>query len=363
MAHDKFLRLFPPPHYLAPAAVGLDISDRSVKFVRLNYGPAGLRLIDYGDEAVPAGAVEAGEIKQPEVLAKVLLALSRRARFRQVAVSLPEEEAYLVRLALPLMDEADVRGSLELQLEEHIPLAVADTVFDYEIVSRGAKLEVAVTALPKRIVAAYAGVVAAGGLVAEAMEIEAQAVVRAVVAQTSAAGDLVMVVDFGKTRTSFFVTRGRQVLWTSTVNNIGGEDITHALEKTLGTDYNTAERYKVERGFLPSAANRETFFAIVPLVSVLRDEINKQLSYWLTHQSATATSTNKIGRVILCGGQATLPGLVDYLNLSLGLPVALGNVWTNLFSLDEYIPSINLNQSLRYATSLGLALRRFHLTS
>jgi hypothetical protein len=39
--------------------------------------------------------------------------------------------------------------------------------------------------------------------------------------------------------------------------------------------------------------------------------------------------------------------------------VHIGAVWQNAFSLGKYIPPIPKNQSLRFATVIGLALRKY----
>ncbi len=90
---------------------------------------------------------------------------------------------------------------------------------------------------------------------------------------------------------------------------------------------------------------------------MLKDEIVKHFTWWEGRRGDDRHLDRAIEKVVVCGGQATLPGLIDYLNLNLPLPVELGNPWINIFAFDQYIPPINLNQSLRYTTSLGLALR------
>lgn len=356
-----FAKFFPTPRYLVRPAAGLDISDQSVKFVELTRRHGELRVRRYGEKTIPVGAIEAGMIKDEARLISALSALATEEGLSEVAMSLPEEEAYVIRLTVPEIDPRELRGSLELQLEEHIPLPVSEIVFDYEILPPapplppGGGYDLSLSAFPKNIIAAYSKVLAAAGLRPLGAEIEAQAIVRSVV--PAEADTLALIVDFGKTRTSFFITRGWNVLFTATTRYIGGEDITKAVEKSLHLSYREAERLKIEQGLL-MVKNRELFFAILPIVSVLRDELIKHYSWWESHQDARQLDRS-IEKIIICGGQATLPGLVDYLNLNLDWPVELGNPWTNLFSLDDYIPPINLNQALRYTTSLGLALRSF----
>lgn len=354
-----FPKFFPTPKYLARPAVGLDISDQSIKFIELARSSDRLKIVKYGEQAVPAGAIEAGIIKDEVGLVAALSALRAEHDLTRVVVSLPEEEAYVVRLTLPYVAPAELRDSLELQLEEHIPLPVDEIVFDYEILgapnqARG-EYNLSLSAFPKNIIVSYTAALEAAGLVPLAAEIEAQAIARSVVRS----GDerLTMIVDFGKTRTSFFITSGAIVLFTATAAHIGGEDLTKSIQKNLNLSYDEAEHLKIEQGLLTIKKHQELFFSILPIVSVLRDEIVKHFAWWDSRRGDHSRFDRAIERVVVSGGQATLPGLIDYLNLNFNWPVELGNPWTNVFSLEDYIPPINLNQSLRYTTSLGLALR------
>lgn len=342
-------------------AAGLDISDQSVKFSVLERTRRGLNLTHYGEKSIPVGTIASGLIKDHETLVTILKSLATEFGLRYVVASLPEEEAYIVRLKLPAMPPHQIRESLELQLEEHVPIPPAEAVFDYEIFNphggTGQGYDLGVSVLPRKTVTAYGEIFQAAGMLPLAFEIEAQAITRAVVP----AGDarVSLVVDFGKTRTSFFIANGWTVLFTATAQNIGGEDITRSIQKHLKLDYASAEKLKVDQGPFFSKKNQEFFSAITPMVSVLRDEIKKQYEYWEAHQQEVGEVGQAISRIILCGGQSTLPGLVDYLAGSIGAPVELGNPWTNILSFDETIPDLNLNQALRYTTALGLALRSF----
>ena len=359
MKRARFLRLFPTPRYLAMPAAGLDISDQSVKFIKLAWRGGEIAIEHYGEQSIPVGTIESGAVRNLAALADILTELKQKYRLAEVVASMPEEEAYIVRLALPAREPSELRESIELQLEEHVPLPAGEAVFDYEVIDapsaeRG-NYELAISALPQRTVTSYTEAFARARLRPMAFEVEAHAIARAVI--RSGEDRLAMIIDFGKTRTSFFIVSGWSVVFTATTKNIGGEDITTAIQKSLNLPHDEAEQLKVERGLLTAHNQRELFFAVIPIISVLRDEITKHQSYWETHRENHGRLGRRLEEVIICGGQATLPGLIDYLNMNLDLPVTLGNPWINLFSFEKYIPPINLNQALRYTTAIGLSLR------
>jgi cell division ATPase FtsA len=100
------------------------------------------------------------------------------------------------------------------------------------------------------------------------------------------------------------------------------------------------------------------FPVIINEISVLRDEINKQYTYWETHNDNNKEH-EKINRIILCGGDANLAGLSDYLELTMKIKVENANVWVNILNTEDSIPKMSFEQSLSYATVLGLALGNY----
>lgn len=355
MTAGLFSRLFPPPKYLALPASGLDLSDRSLKFVTLERGGEGLRLVHFGEKAIPLDVLQSGQIKNQAALIEILQRAKNEWHLEQVVMALPEERAYVVRVNLPNVAVGEERESIELQLEENVPLPAAEMVFDYERLS-SKHAAVIVSAFPRQFVAEYEAVLAKAGLRPLALEVEAQAVARAVVPANHS--KTVLVIDFGKTRTSFFIVRAGQVLFTSTSAQLGGDIMTRAIEKNLNLTADQAETLKLQQGLLAGPEQEELAMALVPALSVLRDEILKLGDYWEQHLTNSGTGEGKIAQIMLCGGEAVLPGLADYLTGQLPLPVALANVWVNVIDINQKVPALDFHQSLRYATAIGLALRR-----
>ena len=111
-----------------------------------------------------------------------------------------------------------------------------------------------------------------------------------------------------------------------------------------------------EVGLLRRSEGKSPFGSIVRVASVLRDEIWQRLNYWNSGDSNLGKRST-IARVLLCGGNANIPGLAEYLTSDMGLPVGLANPWVNMISFEDYIPPMTRRESLKYCAALGLALR------
>lgn len=335
-------------------AVGLDVSDQSIRFVELLPHKGRYMLGRYGEKKIPLGIMESGKIKDIGGLKKILMSLHDEYKLGLVNVSIPEEQAYLVRMTLPRVEKSELRGSIELQLEEYIPLKPEEAVFDYEIISdNNREYDIEVSALPRAVAESYFGLFENTGLTPLVFEIEAQAIARAVLPRGDTATH--MIIDFGETRTGLAVVSDGVVMFASTLD-IGGHILNTAIEKAFHVSGEEAELMKREYGLVKNYADKEFFFTIAQPISILKDEINKHFIYWHTHPDPGEKERKKINDIILCGGDSNLLGLSDYLSANLKVPVEIANVWVNVNSTNSYIPEITLKDSLRYATAIGLTL-------
>ncbi|MFA5934138.1 MAG: type IV pilus assembly protein PilM [Candidatus Paceibacterota bacterium] len=349
---------FPVPRFLALSSVGIDISDTSVKFTSLKETKTGLELRTHGHKNIPSDVVTVGIIKDPIQLEKILKEIKQETGISCARVTLPEEQAYIFALNLPKLKLSEIRNAIELQLEENIPLPASEAIFDYEFIEESdTSYKVQISALPRTIVDSYVAVLESAGFISLSFELEAQAITRAVVPK----GDdsTMMIIDFGAMRTGISVVSKGIVRFMSTVD-IGGIALTNMIKKGLSIDFEHAEELKKENGLLRNSANKELFSILLNSVSILRDEINRHYIYWHTHKDESGNDREKINRIILCGGDAHLPGLLGYLTTSMRTKVELANIWSNINSLEHYSPKINFGESLIYSTALGLALRDFY---
>ena len=69
-----------------------------------------------------------------------------------------------------------------------------------------------------------------------------------------------------------------------------------------------------------------------------------------------------LAQVMLCGGDANLVGLGQYLAATVRRETVLGNPFINLTVPTGSVPPIPKNLSLKYTTALGLGLRAASFT-
>lgn len=351
MTQDRFLKFFPVPKYLQFPAVGLDLSDGTIKFLELIQDSGGIRVGMHGRRPYSEGEI-----------ISVLSDIQRRFSFDMVNVSIPEEDSFFVRIRLPFIKPSEIRGAVELQLEEYIPYSANEVEFDYEVLKTDPRpsgyVDVNVSVLPKKVLRNYLEIFQKARIQPISLTIEAEATSRATVAKDDKG--VVMVVNIGRVNTVLSIIKNGAV-WVSYTFKFGGDVIVKRLQEICQLSVEDAERAKNEKGLINSSENQEIFGCLLPMVSSVRDEIRRHRLYWSEHGGGVADDgdSNDISRVIICGSQAIIPGFRSYLSTALNIDVILANPWINLIDFDEYIPPLNHKDSLEYATAIGLAMASF----
>ena len=345
---------------------GLDISDLSLKIIKLEKDGKGLKLSSFGETIIPKGIIEGGEIKDIENLTKIIKkglkqVKGKRIRTKYVVSSLPEEKSFLDILQIPVMKEEEVENAVKFEAENHIPLKLDDVYFDFEKIQPISKQkkyqEILIAATPKHIVDPYFKALEQAGLRPIALEIESLAIVRSLIKKNTSTGPL-LIIDFGETRTSFIIFSGKSLRFTSTIP-ISSQALTKNISKNLKISYEKAEKLKKKEGLEGSKGISE---AIIPPLTDLAEQIKTYLKYYRSHtpQGQILIDKKKLERILLCGGGANLKGLVGFLSSTLKVKVELSNPWINILKETvKEVPELSFEKSLAYTSALGLALRNY----
>lgn len=350
---------------LKPEAFGLDISDLSLKIIKLRRKKKTLSLVSFGEISLQPGVIESGEVKDGKALAEAInLACSKikgeRLGTKYVIASLPEEKSFIQAIKMPLMGEEELKKAVYFEAENYIPLPIKEVYLDSQIISSTKEhTNVLIAALPKKIVDPYVVALKNGGLIPLALEVESLAVSRALVEKKTDSPPLLLI-DLGATRTSFIIFSGHSVRFTSSIP-VSSQKLTEAIARYLKMDIDEAEKLKIKHGLeYQDKEGKEVFNAIVPGLADLIKQIKKHLDYYQTHATDEHTSPNnkKMTKIFLCGGGANLKGLADFISSEFKIPVELANPWVNILPRPlKKVPEISFKKSLSYTTALGLSLR------
>lgn len=353
------------PQVLAPKAVGIDISDASIKWIVLEGSRRGvLTLSDWGEVELPEGIIDSGVVHDVPGLAAALKQLKQRIpHVRAAHAALPEEAAFIYNVSItPGSSRKQILNLIEFDLDTRVPIPPSQAVYDFTKIpgETDSKAEVGVVVFPRELAKSYAAAFAAADIELLSLEVEARSVARAVVPER-AEEPVVLIVDFGGTRTGLAVVKRGIPIFSSTVD-IGGDAITQALIEKGALKPEEVTQWKNDRGLNPTqtdASSRAALEAISGVTSALGDEVAKHYRYWDTRRDESGARVSPISRVLLVGGSANLNGLPEYISSRVQAPAERSNVWQAVSSFDDFVPPIDVHVALQYATAIGLALRSF----
>ena len=241
---------------MAKVRVGLDIGATAVRAAELQGGDAPV-VVRAAQVPLPEGAVEAGEIRQPELVSEAIRELWHRGGFksRQVYMGVGNQRVVVREIALPWLPEKELRASLGFQAQEFIPMPVEDAVLDFdplgEFEQEGRRmLRLILVAAQRAMVNTVVDVALAAKLEPVGVDLVPFAMARAVgmpeVGMEDEEGGEEAIVDIGATVTNILVHE-RGVTRFVRILPSGGRDITLAIARNFGVESDVAERSSGER--------------------------------------------------------------------------------------------------------------------
>ncbi|MDP3093901.1 MAG: type IV pilus assembly protein PilM [bacterium] len=370
---------------LKTEAFGIDISDFSVKIAKLKIRGREFDLACFGEEPIPPGLVDNGDIKDEVALAKIInqslaKAKGEKIRTKEVIFSLPDERAFLRIIQLPKMTPEELRKAVPFEAENHIPIPIKESYLDFEavepLVDHLDHCDVLLGAVPQKLVDSYIRTLKMAGLNPFAVDIESLSISRALVKNWISTRSILLI-DFGATRTVLIIFSGRTIRFVNSVS-FSSEELTKAIALELKISRDEAKRIQMNYGLEAKTKvqlqektgdfelereildDHRVLKALAPFLEQLTAEIKKFLDFCYSHASHEhlPLARQEVTQVLLSGGGANLKGLDKYLARELGVSVTFGNPWVNILPEPQSrVPEEYLRRSLAYANVLGLALR------
>ena len=388
--------------------IGVDVGSTAVRVAEVAAGEIPV-IVRAAQVPLPPGVVEAGEVRQPEVVAEALRELWSKAgvKSKQVHLGVGNQRVVVRELALPWLPEKELRDTLGFQVQEFIPMASDEAVLDFdplgEMDQGGRRMvRILLVAAHKPMVNALVEAALAAKLDPQGIDLTPFAVIRAVGAgddglDLDSSGDEA-IVDIGAQVTSICV-HDRGVSRFVRMLPSGGRDITLALASALGVDDEMAERLKrgerfggiadavpavgspadgapavqlpppadalpvdtLPTGTLPVEAPRGVPGVLADPAEVrdlaltragsFVDEVRSSLEFY-TAQTPNA----QIGRVLVVGGGSRLDGLLELLQERLPVPVDRGRLFERAKSEIELSAEASAEAEAVLAVAVGLAI-------
>ena len=340
---------------------GVDLSDLNVKVIQLEREGEKDRVVSYGRISIPPGCINDGEIIDKDKVVSALrdvvrTSIPKRIRAKKVICSLPETKAFLRIINIPRMRKEEAHEAVKWEMEANIPISIDQACYDWHILgsnfcpAESSKMSVLVVAVSRKVIDQFIEVFDLAGLDIVDMEIESIAQARSLLGKKSEK-ETVFIVDIGSRRTSFFASIGNAPCFTSSIP-ISNRSFSDAIAAYFNISPEESEQIRLSYGIGSMAVSDPVFSSVEPILENLTMEMKKFMDFYL----GGLKYSSSIDRIIVCGSGATVKGVIPYLSKKMDKEVEVGNPWINL-NLSKEVPIISRENSVKYATAIGLALK------
>jgi type IV pilus assembly protein PilM len=332
---------------------GLDVGTSAVKVVQLREAAGGWTLTAFASAPLPPDAIAEGVIKDPPAVIDAIKQAVAKAGItsREAAIGISGRELITKKVRMPEVPAKELRDAVQLEAEHHIPFAFDEVFLDYHVVSRqGGVMELIVVAVKKSKVNEYVAVVQDAGLEPAIVDVDVFALGNQFEHNyPDDSADTVALIDLGASVMKTNVVRGGTSIFARDVP-FGGNHYTQAIADRLHTTFEEAERAKV--GTSTDIASD----AIVPALEAVSRDLSLELRRTFDYFGSTSES-DRIGRIVMSGGTARLPGVTEYLSTAWKIPVEVARPLERI-DIDSALLEEASAAGPALAVGVGLALRR-----
>ena len=344
--------------------VGLEIEADSVAAAEVHVNGSA-RLVASGVAPLAPGAVDDGEVVDPDAVAEALRSLfSTHQLSRRVRLGVANQRVVVRTLRLPAIeDPKELAAAIRFTAQEQIPMPIEEAVLDHRVVGGAPasdgmppQLDVVVVAARTGMIDAWLDVLRSADLEPVGIDLSAFGLIRAL-------GDVPEADDGAPAKpttaslycnigdvTNLAVARGRACLFTR-VSPVGLEDVIASLSGSTGLSREHAQQWL---GYVGLAQPPESLegdpetiarvrAALESGASALLDELRLSLDFYNAQEGAVP-----VDRIVLSGPGGTVPGLAERMEPALGLPLET--------RLPAALSGLDAGAAARLTLSYGLAL-------
>ncbi len=348
------------------ALVGLEIETGSIAATEVRTNGS-LRVSATALAPLAPEAFHDGEVADSDALSAGLKQLfSENKLSKRVRLGIANQRVVVRTLRLPAIeDPKELDAAIRFQAQEQIPMPIDQAVLDHRVVGGATsdgedsrpKIDVMVVAARREMIEASLAPLRKAGLQPVGIDLSAFGMIRALSETTTVpapAGDApaagaTLYANVGDT-TNLAVAKGHSCLFTR-VAPTGMETILGGLVEETGLSRDHAQMWIDHVGLLGPLESLEgdpgavatTRRALEAGASSVQDELRLTLDYYKAQDGAVP-----IERVVLGGPGNTIPGLLERLEQSLGIPLLAGT--------PAALANLQPGQAARLTLSYGMAL-------
>lgn len=333
---------------------GLDIGTTGVRVVQLRGLSVPKTLATYGATVIDQKLSQSDAPLDKKRLGDTIQKLLEDAKITtpNVILGLPSSKVFSTVVDLPQLSHDELEHSIRYQAEQYIPMPLDKVKLDFVPLGPSPKepqsQEVLLVSSPNTYTESRLELLESIGLNVVAIEPDSIALCRALIPVNYTGACIVL--DMGAKTTDLIVVYGGAPRLVRSIS-IGGETLIKSAMQNLNTDYKQAVQFVSKFGLSTDKLEGQVFKALKSSMESLTDDIRKSVKFFTSRYQQLA-----IEKIIVSGGASRLPDFPLYLANNTGMPVEIGNAWTNV-NYGSTLHDTLLGISSQFSVVTGLALR------
>ncbi len=331
----------------------LDIGTTAIRVVQMKGGKV-KTLARYGsidiDPKISKSDSNADQQKLLQAIKQVIA--QSGVTTSNVAVGLPSDKVFLTVVDVDRLSPQELDKTIRFQADSLIPTPISESKIDWALLGDSpkekSKVELLLASVSNDFIEHRLDMLESIGLNVIAFEPESLALTRALIAPDTMAPHLLL--DMGDNASDLVITLNDSPRLIRSIP-IGNEAVIKAAMQNLSIDRKQAMQFVYKFGMSKDKLEGQIYNAIESTVNSLVAEIEKSIKFFNTRYP-----NNKLEKIIMTGGAATLPEFPLMIANKFGVSVEIGNSWRNVTFPSEKQNEL-LAVSSKYAVAAGLAER------
>ena len=336
---------------------GIDLGSNSLKLVEIADSSGGYELKHWAEMPLERGIIENGLIKNQDILSKKIRELIKESKSlaKKAAIALSGHTVVVKKTSFRNMDDEELRQLITDEAGQFLPFEDSgDIEFDCHIIGDNLlnpeQMDVIVAAARKDVIKNYTHAIEKAGHKVAILDVDLFALQTAFERNYDLeANDVVALIHMGAGMTGINVVRGENSVFTRSIP-MGGDTITEAIMRSKSIPFEEAEKIKCD----VSAGTGDLREDVLEFAGPILGEIERTIDYFTIELGGMT-----VANVMLSGGCARIPGIVDRLSDVLRADVKIMNPFKNIKYDKKVFSDATIEKIGPVAViGVGLALRR-----
>jgi len=341
----------------SPSLVGLDIGFSALKAGEITTTKKGFALKNFGMISIAPGAIEEGNINDPENVADSIRQLFKANNIKEknVAVSIGGYSVIVKKIDVQTATEEQLQETIHLEAEQYIPFDISEVNIDYQILGEtetgSDQMSVILVAAKKEMISDYINLVQMAGLNPCIIDVDAFALQNIFEANYDLTDENVVLIDIGANKTSLNILKSHSSVFMRDVS-MGCCQINQKIISLIDCSFAEAEQIKLSKQadkIYPDDLKQ----IVSSVVSEWSIEIKRALDFYYS-----ANPDEQIKSIMLSGGGAQIKEFRQLLAAETSSDVETINPFKKLHIAEHFDPSYLEHIAPQAAICMGLALRR-----